>query len=46
MAMRVQHQANISKQTTLFDGVDVGTPKWWVCERGLNHSVHEGMKGI
>ena len=27
MAIRVQRQANVSKQTTLLDGVDVGPPK-------------------
>ena len=30
----------------LLDGVDVGPPKWRVCGRGLNLSIHEGMKNI
>ena len=32
---------NVSKQTTLSDGVDGGPPKWQVCGRGLNPSVHK-----
>ena len=47
MAIHVQRQANVSKQTKLLDGVDVGPPKWLVCEHGLNGSVYdEGMKDI
>ena len=46
MGIQVQHQANISKQTTLLDGIDVGQLKWHVCGLGFNHSVHVGMKGI
>ena len=46
MAIHVQHHTNISKQTTLLDGVVVGSPKWCLCGRGLNRSVHEGMKDI
>ena len=42
----VQHQKNVSKETTLLDGVDIGQPKWRICGRGLNHSVHEGTKDI
>ena len=34
---------NISKQTTLLDGADVGSPKYRVCGRGINQSVHEGI---
>ena len=45
MAIHVQHLANVSKET-LLDGVDVGQPKWRICGRGLNHSVHEGMNDI
>ena len=41
-----QHQTNISKQTKLLDGVDVGPPKQCVCWRGLNRSVHEAMNNI
>ena len=37
---------NVCKQTTLLDGIDVGSPKWCVCGCGLNPSVHEGMKDI
>ena len=43
MDIPVQCQANVSKRTTLLDGVDVGLPKWRVCGRGLNRFVHEGM---
>ena len=46
MAIRDQRHANVSKQTTLLDNVDVGLPKWLVCGRGLNRSVHEGMNDI
>ena len=46
VAIRVQSHANVSKQTTLLDSVDVGPPKWRVCGRSLNWSVHEGMKDI
>ena len=38
--------ANVSKQTTLLDGIHVGPPKWRVCGHGLNHTVHEGMNDI
>ena len=43
MAICVQRHANISKQTTLLEGIDVGSPKWHVCVRDINRSVHEGM---
>ena len=46
MAIRVQLHTNISKQTTLLDGVDVCPPKWRVCGRVLNRSVHQGTKDI
>ena len=46
MAIRVQRHAKVSKQTHLFGGVDVGLPKWCVCGRVLNLSVHGGMKDI
>ena len=46
MVIRVQRHANLSKQATLFDGVDVGPLKWRICERGLNRYVHEGMNDI
>ena len=41
-----ERHANVNKQTTLLDGVDVGLPKWRVCGRGLNRSIHEGMNSI
>ena len=34
------------KQTMLLDGINVGPPKWGIYGRGLNRSVHEGMKDI
>ena len=46
MAICVQCHANVSKQTTLLDGVYLGQPKWRVCGHGLNRYVHEGMKDI
>ena len=45
MVIRVQRHTNISKQS-LLDGVDVGLPKWCICGRGLNQSVHEGINDI
>ena len=46
MAIHVQCHADVNKQTTLLDGIDVGLPKWRVCGCGLNRFVHEGMKDI
>ena len=46
MVIRVQRQANVSKQTTLLEGVDVGPFKWPICGCGLNRSVHEGMNDV
>ena len=46
MAIRVQRHANVSKQATVLDGVDVGPLKWRVCGCGSNRFVHEGMNGI
>ena len=46
MVIRVQHHANVSKQTTLLDGIDVGPSKWRVCGCGLNRSVHKGMNDV
>ena len=46
MTIRVQRHANLSKQATLLDGVDVGPLNWRVCECGLNRFVHEGMNCI
>ena len=46
MAIRVQRQANVSKQATLLDGLDVSPLKWRVCGSGFNRLVHEGMNHI
>ena len=46
MAIRVQRHANVSKQATLLDGIDVSTLKWRVYGCGLNRFVHEGMNHI
>ena len=46
MAIRVQRHANVSKQATLLDGLDVSTLKWRVFGCGLNRFVHEGMNHI
>ena len=46
MVIRVQRHANVSKQTTLLHGIDVGKLKWRVCGHGLNRSVHEGMNDV
>ena len=46
MAIRVQRPTNVSKQTILLDGVDIGLPKCSVCGHGLDQSVQEGKKDI
>ena len=46
MARRVQRHANVSKQATLLDGLDVSPLKWRVSGCGLNRFVHEGMNHI
>ena len=46
MAIQVQCQTNVSKQTALLDGVDVGMPKQHVFWRSLNRSIHEAMNNI
>ena len=46
MAIRVQRHANVSKQATVLDGLDVSTLKWRVYGCGLNRFVHEGMNHI
>ena len=46
MAIRVQRHANVSKQATLLDGLDVSPLKWRVCGCGLNRFVHKGMNHI
>ena len=46
MVIRVQRPANVSKQATLSDGLDVSPLKWRVCGCGLNPLVHEGMNHI
>ena len=46
MAIRVQRHANVSKQATLLDVLDVSPLIWRVCGCGLNRFVHEGMNRI
>ena len=46
MAIRVQRHANVSKQATLLNGLDINPLKWRVCGCGLIHFVHEGMNHI
>ena len=46
MAIRVQRHANVSKQATIFDGLDVSQHKWRVYGCGLNRFVHEGLNHI
>ena len=46
MAILSQHHANVSKQATLLDGLDVSPLKWCVCGRGSNQFVHGGMNDI
>ena len=46
MAIRVQRDANVSKQATLLDGLDVSPLKWRVCGCGLIRFVHERMNHI
>ena len=41
MAMHVQRHANVSKQATLLDGLEVSPLKWRVWGCGLNRFVHE-----
>ena len=46
MVVRVLRHANVSKQATLLDGLDVSPLKWRVCRCGLNRFGHEGMNHI
>ena len=46
MTIHTQRQINVSKQTTLLDGVGIGQPKQGVCWPGLNRSIHEAMNNI
>ena len=46
MAIRVQRRANVSKQSTLLDGLAISPLKWRVCGCGLNRFIHEGMNDI
>ena len=46
MVIHVPCRANISKQTTLLDDLDVGSSKLCVCGRGLNRSVLEGVNDV
>ena len=41
-----QYDVNVSKQTTLLYGVDVGTPKWRVSMGGLIDRVHLRIKSL
>ena len=46
MTICARRQTNVSKQTTLLDGVDIGLPKQRVCLRGLNGSAHETLNNF
>ena len=46
MVIHVQHHANVSKQATLLDGLDVSRLEWCICGCDLNRFVHEGMNNI
>ena len=46
MAVRVQRHANVSKQATLLDGLDVSKLKWPECGCGLIRFVNEGINNI
>ena len=46
MAIRVQRNANVSKQATLLDLLNVSPLKWCICGSGFNRLVHEGMNHI
>ena len=46
MTIRARCQINVSKQTTLLDDIDFGSPKQRKCWRGLNRSIHEAMNSI
>ena len=46
MAIRVQRHANVSKQATFLDALDVSPLKLRVCGCGLNQFVHGGMNDI
>ena len=46
MTIHARRQTNVSKQTTLLDGIHVGSPEQRQCWRGLNRYVHEAMNNI
>ena len=46
IAICVQRHANVSKQATLLDGLDVSPLKWRIGGCELNPFVHEGMNHI
>ena len=46
MTIRDQRHANVSKQATLLDRLDVSPLKWRVCGCGSNRFAHEGMNHI
>ena len=41
MVICVQRRTNVSKQTMLLNGIDVGPQKLHVCGGGLDRSVYE-----
>ena len=46
VVIRVQRHANVSKQATFLDGLDVSPLKWRVCGCDFNPFVHKGMNHI
>ena len=46
MAICVLRHANVNKQATLLDGLDVSLLKWRVCGSCLNRFIHEGINHI
>ena len=46
MVIRVRRHANVSKQATLLDELDVSPLERRVCGCGLNRFVHEGMNPV
>ena len=46
MEIRVQRHANVSKQATFLDGLDVTPFKWRVWKCGLNRFIYVRMNHI
>ena len=44
MTIHAERDTNVSEKATILNGIDICPPKWRVYGRGLNRSVHEGMK--